>query len=158
MTPIRIITDAHQKDPRRPKTQDPITKDQILQHDAPIAKITRYYCTKHPKPEKLLTKSNREATLTQSSRTLMKPERINKLSILTSVAVKQQDTNKSNNKFFYPTHNEIYKESMYRSRPGSRPTTSSSPDKPGVRRGIYNNQQQEDHHHLINSDANENQR
>ncbi|PIC43738.1 hypothetical protein B9Z55_004363 [Caenorhabditis nigoni] len=74
-----------------PKTQDPITKDQILQHDAPIAKITRYYCTKHPKPEKLLTKSNREATLTQSSRTLMKPERINKLSILTSVAVKQQE-------------------------------------------------------------------
>ncbi|PIC36076.1 hypothetical protein B9Z55_015206 [Caenorhabditis nigoni] len=106
---------------------------------------------KNLKPKKQLTKSNREATLTLSSWTLIKPEQFNKLSKLTSVAVKQQE-------FFNATNNEINKESMHRSRPGSRPTTSSSPDKPGVRRGIYKEQRQEDHHHMINPDANEDQR
>ncbi|PIC32642.1 hypothetical protein B9Z55_012893 [Caenorhabditis nigoni] len=61
-------------------------------------------------------------------------------------------------RFFYPTNNEITKESVHRSRPGSRTTTSSSPDNPGVRRGIYKEQRQEEHHHLINPDANEDQR
>ncbi|PIC43739.1 hypothetical protein B9Z55_004364 [Caenorhabditis nigoni] len=60
--------------------------------------------------------------------------------------------------FFYPTNNKIYKESMHQSRPGSRPTTTSSPDNPGVRRGIYKDQRQVDHHHLSNPDANEDQR
>ncbi|PIC46499.1 hypothetical protein B9Z55_001483 [Caenorhabditis nigoni] len=57
--------DHHRCPTERPKkTQDPITKNQILQHEAPIAKITRYYCTKHPKPEKQLITPNREATVT----------------------------------------------------------------------------------------------